>query len=60
MLIAPDGRVQLWSEGVQALTGYPGWEIVGQDSALLGDQVTVRGRALVRALLRTAGGARTD
>ncbi|MFI9235604.1 SpoIIE family protein phosphatase [Streptomyces sp. NPDC053079] len=60
LLIDPDGRVQQWSTGAQDLTGYSEPEIIGQDAALLADGATLRGNALVRALLRTAGQLRTD
>ncbi|GHG61920.1 SpoIIE family protein phosphatase [Streptomyces griseocarneus] len=60
VLIDPDGRVQQWSTGARELTGYADREIIGQDAALLGDKVTLRGAGLVRALLRTPGDVRTD
>lgn len=60
VLIDPDGRVHLWSEGAQALMGYADPEIIGRDASLLVDRVTLRGRALVRALAGTAGQVRTD
>ncbi|MFF3596027.1 SpoIIE family protein phosphatase [Kitasatospora indigofera] len=59
-LIDPDGRVQLWSDGARALTGYPAHEIVGRDASLLGDRTGLRGPAFVRALLRAGDGLRTD
>ncbi|MET9615658.1 SpoIIE family protein phosphatase [Kitasatospora indigofera] len=60
VLIDPDGRVQLWSDGARALTGYPAHEIVGRDASLLGDRTGLRGPAFVRALLRGGDGLRSD
>ncbi|MCX5208080.1 SpoIIE family protein phosphatase [Kitasatospora sp. NBC_00240] len=59
-LIDADGRVQLWSDGARALTGYPAHEIVGRDASLLGDRTGLRGPAFVRALLRAGDGLRSD
>ncbi|GAA1247285.1 hypothetical protein GCM10009665_42840 [Kitasatospora nipponensis] len=69
-LIDADGRVQRWSEGARALTGYPAREVVGRHASLLADGAAPRGAALVRALLRAGdppvdgsaadGGARRD
>ncbi|MFF1868359.1 SpoIIE family protein phosphatase [Kitasatospora herbaricolor] len=60
VLIDADGRVQLWSDGATALTGYPAHEIVGRDASLLGDRTGLRGPAFVRALLRAGDGLRHD
>lgn len=59
-LIDVDGRVQLWSDGAQALTGYSDRLIIGRDAALLCDAARQQGAELVRLLLRAPGGVRTD
>ncbi|WP_336049797.1 SpoIIE family protein phosphatase [Streptomyces sp. CA2R101] len=60
VLIDPDGRVQRWSDGARALTGYPDQEVIGRDAALLADRTRLRGGALVDALLRSADSVHTD